>query len=211
MTAIIIVSIVLFVFLIVAIANIHIVPQAHAYVVERLGSYRTTWSNGLHFKWPFFEKISKKINLMEQVVDFPPQSVITKDNVRMQIDTVVYYQITDCKLYAYGVTNPIFAIENLTATTLRNMIGELDLDGTLTSRDTINTKMRAILDQATDAWGIKVNRVELKNIIPPREIQDAMEKQMKAERERREAILRAEGEKNSAILVAEGRKQSAIL
>ena len=211
MTAIIIVSIVLFVCLIVLIANIHIVPQAHAYVVERLGSYRTTWSNGLHFKWPFFEKVSKKINLMEQVVDFPPQSVITKDNVRMQIDTVVYYQITDCKLYAYGVTNPIFAIENLTATTLRNMIGELDLDGTLTSRDTINTKMRAILDQATDAWGIKVNRVELKNIIPPREIQDAMEKQMKAERERREAILRAEGEKNSAILVAEGRKQSAIL
>ena len=197
--------------LIIAVANIHIVPQAHAYVVERLGSYHETWSNGIHIKIPFFDKISKKVNLMEQVVDFPPQSVITKDNVRMQIDTVVYYQITDCKLYAYGVTNPIFAIENLTATTLRNMIGELDLDGTLTSRDTINTKMRAILDQATDAWGIKVNRVELKNIIPPREIQDAMEKQMKAERERREAILRAEGEKNSAILVAEGRKQSAIL
>ena len=197
--------------LILLIANIHIVPQAHAYVVERLGSYHATWSNGLHIKIPFIDKISKKINLMEQVVDFPPQSVITKDNVRMQIDTVVYYQITDCKLYAYGVTNPIFAIENLTATTLRNMIGELDLDGTLTSRDTINTKMRSILDQATDAWGIKVNRVELKNIIPPREIQDAMEKQMKAERERREAILRAEGEKNSAILVAEGRKQSAIL
>ena len=197
--------------LILAIANIHIVPQAHAYVVERLGSYHATWSNGIHMKIPFFDKISKKVNLMEQVVDFPPQSVITKDNVRMQIDTVVYFQITDCKLYAYGVTNPIFAIENLTATTLRNMIGELDLDGTLTSRDTINTKMRAILDQATDAWGIKVNRVELKNIIPPREIQDAMEKQMKAERERREAILRAEGEKNSAILVAEGRKQSAIL
>ena len=202
---------VLVVLLIVLIANIHIVPQAHAYVVERLGSYHTTWSNGLHVKIPFIDKVSKKVNLMEQVVDFPPQSVITKDNVRMQIDTVVYYQITDCKLYAYGVTNPIFAIENLTATTLRNMIGELDLDGTLTSRDTINTKMRAILDQATDAWGIKVNRVELKNIIPPREIQDAMEKQMKAERERREAILRAEGEKNSAILVAEGRKQSAIL
>ncbi len=197
--------------LVVLIANIKIVPQAHAYVVERLGSYSTTWSNGLHFKIPFIEKVSKRVNLMEQVVDFPPQSVITKDNVRMQIDTVVYFQITDCKLYAYGVTNPIFAIENLTATTLRNMIGELDLDGTLTSRDTINTKMRAILDQATDAWGIKVNRVELKNIIPPREIQDAMEKQMKAERERREAILRAEGEKNSAILVAEGRKQSAIL
>ncbi len=197
--------------LIILIANINIVPQAYAYVVERLGSYNATWSNGLHFKVPFIEKVSKKVNLMEQVVDFPPQSVITKDNVRMQIDTVVYFQITDCKLYAYGVTNPIFAIENLTATTLRNMIGELDLDGTLTSRDTINTKMRAILDQATDAWGIKVNRVELKNIIPPREIQDAMEKQMKAERERREAILRAEGEKNSAILVAEGRKQSAIL
>ena len=202
---------VLVLFLVVLIANIHIVPQAHAYVVERLGSYHDTWGNGLHVKIPFIDKVSKKINLMEQVVDFPPQSVITKDNVRMQIDTVVYYQITDCKLYAYGVTNPIFAIENLTATTLRNMIGELDLDGTLTSRDTINTKMRAILDQATDAWGIKVNRVELKNIIPPREIQDAMEKQMKAERERREAILRAEGEKNSAILVAEGRKQSAIL
>ena len=202
---------ILVVLLVILIANIHIVPQANAYVVERLGSYRVTWSNGLHVKVPFIERISKKVNLMEQVVDFPPQSVITKDNVRMQIDTVVYYQITDCKLYAYGVTNPIFAIENLTATTLRNMIGELDLDGTLTSRDTINTKMRSILDQATDAWGIKVNRVELKNIIPPREIQDAMEKQMKAERERREAILRAEGEKNSAILVAEGRKQSAIL
>ncbi len=202
---------VLVVLLIVLISNIHIVPQANAYVVERLGSYFVTWSNGLHFKVPFIDRISKKVNLMEQVVDFPPQSVITKDNVRMQIDTVVYFQITDCKLYAYGVTNPIFAIENLTATTLRNMIGELDLDGTLTSRDTINTKMRSILDQATDAWGIKVNRVELKNIIPPREIQDAMEKQMKAERERREAILRAEGEKNSAILVAEGRKQSAIL
>ena len=209
--AIIAVSCILVILLVVLIANIQIVPQAYAYVVERLGSYRETWSNGLHVKIPFIEKVSKKVNLMEQVVDFPPQSVITKDNVRMQIDTVVYFQITDCKLYAYGVTNPIFAIENLTATTLRNMIGELDLDGTLTSRDTINTKMRAILDQATDAWGIKVNRVELKNIIPPREIQDAMEKQMKAERERREAILRAEGEKNSAILVAEGRKQSAIL
>jgi regulator of protease activity HflC (stomatin/prohibitin superfamily) len=202
---------VLVILLVVLISNIHIVPQAHAYVVERLGSYYATWSNGLHLKIPFIDRVSKKVNLMEQVVDFPPQSVITKDNVRMQIDTVVYFQITDCKLYAYGVTNPIFAIENLTATTLRNMIGELDLDGTLTSRDTINTKMRSILDQATDAWGIKVNRVELKNIIPPREIQDAMEKQMKAERERREAILRAEGEKNSAILVAEGRKQSAIL
>ena len=197
--------------LMVLIPNIHVVPQAHAYVIERLGSYHATWHNGLHFKVPFIDRINCRINLMEQVVDFPPQSVITRDNVRMQIDTVVYYQITDCKLYAYGVTNPIFAIENLTATTLRNMIGELDLDGTLTSRDTINTKMRAILDQATDAWGIKVNRVELKNIIPPREIQDAMEKQMKAERERRESILRAEGERNSAILVAEGRKQAAIL
>ena len=197
--------------LFVLIPNIHIVPQAHAYVIERLGSYHATWHNGLHFKVPFIDRINCRINLMEQVVDFPPQSVITRDNVRMQIDTVVYYQITDCKLFAYGVTNPIFAIENLTATTLRNMIGELDLDGTLTSRDTINTKMRAILDQATDAWGIKVNRVELKNIIPPREIQDAMEKQMKAERERRESILRAEGERNSAILVAEGRKQAAIL
>ena len=196
---------------VLAISNTHIVPQAHAYVLERLGSYKKTWSNGIHIKIPFIDRVSKKINLMEQVVDFPPQSVITKDNVRMQIDTIVYYQITDCKLYAYGVTNPIFAIENLTATTLRNMIGELDLDGTLTSRDTINSKMRAILDEATDAWGIKVNRVELKNIIPPREIQDAMEKQMKAERERRELILRAEGEKNSAILLAEGRKQSAIL
>ena len=211
MGAIIAVIIVLVVLLIIAIANIQIVPQAHAYVLERLGSYHTTWNNGVHVKIPFIDRINKKVTLMEQVVDFPPQSVITKDNVRMQIDTVVYYQITDCKLYAYGVTNPIFAIENLTATTLRNMIGELDLDATLTSRDTINTKMRAILDQATDAWGIKVNRVELKNIIPPREIQDAREKQMKAERERREAILRAEGEKNSAILVAEGRKQSAIL
>ncbi len=197
--------------IIVLISNIRVVPQAYAYVVERLGSYHTTWKNGLHVKVPFIDKLNQRINLMEQVVDFPPQSVITKDNVRMQIDTVVYYQVTDCKLYAYGVSNPLFAIETLTATTLRNMIGELDLDGTLTSRDTINTKMRAILDEATDAWGIKVNRVELKNIMPPKEIQDAMEKQMKAERERRESILKAEGEKNSAILVAEGRKQSAIL
>ena len=203
---------VLFVLFLLVITNVHIVPQAHAYVVERLGSYHVTWRNGIHWKLPFgLDRINKKINLMEQVVDFPPQSVITKDNVRMQIDTIVYYQITDCRLYAYGVTDPIFAIENLTATTLRNMIGELDLDGTLTSRDTINSRMRAILDEATDAWGIKVNRVELKNIIPPREIQDAMEKLMKAERERRELILRAEGEKNSAILLAEGRKQSAIL
>ena len=206
-----VISVILVILLVVVISNIHVVPQANAYVVERLGSFYKTWQHGMHVKIPFIDRINCRINLMEQVVDFPPQSVITKDNVRMQIDTVVYYQITDCKLYAYGVTNPIFAIENLTATTLRNMIGELDLDGTLTSRDTINTKMRAILDQATDAWGIKVNRVELKNIIPPREIQDAMEKQMKAERERREAILRAEGEKNSAILVAEGRKQAAIL
>ena len=197
--------------IVILISCIQIVPQAHAYVVEYLGSYRATWKNGIHLKIPFFEKISKRVTLMEQVVDFPPQPVITKDNVRMQIDTVVFYQITDCKLYAYGVTNPIFAIENLTSTTLRNLVGEMDLDETLTSRDMVNTKMRAILDEATDAWGIKVNRVELKNIIPPKEIQDAMEKQMKAERERRESILRAEGEKNSAILVAEGRKQSMIL
>ena len=195
----------------ILIANIHIVPQAYAYVVTFLGAYRTTWKTGVHLKIPFLEKVSKRVNMMEQVVDFPPQPVITKDNVRMQIDTVVFYQITDCKLYAYGVTNPIFAIENLTATTLRNIIGELDLDNTLTSRDIINTKMRAILDEATDPWGIRVNRVELKNIMPPKEIQDAMEKQMKAERERRESILRAEGERNSAILVAEGRKQSMIL
>lgn len=204
-------GILLVVVLVLVVTNIHVVPQAHAYIVERLGSYHATWKNGLHVKVPFFDRINKKITLMEQVVDFPPQAVITKDNVRMQIDTVVFYQITDSKLYAYGVTDPIFAIENLTATTLRNIVGELDLDETLTSRDMVNTKMRSILDEATDAWGIKVNRVELKNIIPPREIQDAMEKQMKAERERREAILRAEGEKNSAILVAEGRKQSLIL
>ena len=197
--------------IVLLIANIHIVPQAHAYVVTYLGAYRATWKTGLHMTIPFFEKVHKKVNMMEQVVDFPPQPVITKDNVRMQIDTVVFYQITDCKLYAYGVTNPIFAIENLTSTTLRNLVGEMDLDETLTSRDMVNTKMRAILDEATDAWGIKVNRVELKKIIPPKEIQDAMEKQMKAERERRESILRAEGEKNSAILVAEGRKQSMIL
>lgn len=197
--------------LVVLIANIKIVPQATAQVVERLGSYRTTWHTGMHFKIPFIETIAKKINLMEQVVDFPPQSVITKDNVRMQIDTVVFFQITDCKLYTYGVTNPLMAIENLTATTLRNIIGELDLDQTLTSRDIINTRMRTILDEATDSWGIKVTRVELKNIIPPKEIQEAMEKQMKAERERREIMLKAEGEKNSTILVAEGKKQQAIL
>ncbi len=195
----------------ILVANIKVVPQARAYVIERLGAYSATWKTGLHFKIPLIEKVSKKVNLMEQVVDFPPQPVITKDNVRMQIDTVVFYQITDCKLFSYGVSNPLSAIENLTATTLRNIIGELELDSTLTSRDIINTKMRAILDEATDAWGIKVNRVELKNIMPPREIQDAMEKQMKAERERRESILKAEGERNSAILVAEGRKQSMIL
>jgi regulator of protease activity HflC (stomatin/prohibitin superfamily) len=196
----------------IIIANcIKIVPQAHAMVIERLGGYLTTWSVGLHFKTPFIDRIAKKVLLKEQVVDFPPQPVITKDNVTMQIDTVVYFQITDPKLYAYGVENPIMAIENLTATTLRNIIGDLELDETLTSRETINTKMRATLDVATDPWGIKVNRVELKNIIPPKAIQDAMEKQMKAERERREAILRAEGEKKSTILVAEGNKESAIL
>ena len=203
--------ILLVVVLIVIISNIQIVPQARAYVIERLGAYSATWSTGLHIKIPFIEKVAKRVNLMEQVADFPPQPVITKDNVRMQIDTVVFYQITDCKLFAYGHANPMAAIENLTATTLRNIIGDLELDNTLTSRDIINTKMRAILDEATDPWGIKVNRVELKNIIPPKEIQDAMEKQMKAERERRESILRAEGERNSAILVAEGKKQSMIL
>ena len=206
-----IVLVLLALLVIVLIANIKIVPQATAQVIERLGSYRTTWNTGMHFKIPFIETVAKKVTLMEQVADFPPQPVITKDNVRMQIDTVVFYQITDCKLYAYGVTNPLLAIESLTSTTLRNIIGELDLDQTLTSRDIINTKMRAILDEATDPWGIKVNRVELKNIIPPREIQDAMEKQMKAERERREVMLKAEGEKNSTILVAEGRKQEMIL
>jgi len=193
------------------ISNIHIVPQARAFVIERLGGYHTTWGTGIHFKIPFIDRIAKKINKMEQVADFPPQPVITKDNVRMQIDTVVFYQITDPKLYSYGHATPMTAIENLTSTTLRNIIGEMELDATLTSRDIINSKMRSILDEATDPWGIKVSRVELKNIIPPKEIQDAMEKQMKAERERREAILRAEGEKNSAILLAEGRKQSLIL
>ncbi len=199
------------VLLAVIVANIKIVPQARASVVERLGRYLTTWETGIHFKIPFIDRVAKNIILMEQVADFPPQPVITKDNVRMQIDTVVFYQITDCKLYAYGHINPIAAIENLTSTTLRNIIGELDLDGTLTSRDVINVKMRSILDEVTDPWGIKVNRVELKNIIPPKEIQDAMEKQMKAERERREAILRAEGEKKSSVLVAEGKKESMIL
>ncbi|NLM57364.1 MAG: SPFH/Band 7/PHB domain protein [Clostridiales bacterium] len=196
---------------VIIISNIKIVPQARACVIERLGRYYTTWETGIHFKVPFIDRIAKNVVLMEQVADFPPQPVITKDNVRMQIDTVVFYQITDCKLYAYGHINPIAAIENLTSTTLRNIIGELDLDATLTSRDLINTKMRSILDEVTDPWGIKVNRVELKNIIPPKEIQEAMEKQMKAERERREAILKAEGEKKSAILVAEGRKESMIL
>lgn len=198
-------------FLIIAIANIKFVPQAHAYVIERFGAFQSTWSVGLHFKIPFIDKIARKVTLKEQVVDFPPQPVITKDNVTMRIDTVIFYQITDPKAYAYGVVYPLAAIENLTATTLRNIIGDLELDETLTSREIINTKMRSILDEATDPWGIKVNRVELKNIIPPAEIQDAMERQMKAERERRESILRAEGEKRSAILVSEGRKQSAIL
>ncbi len=196
---------------IILILNINVVPQAHAYVIERLGAYHSTWSTGLYFKIPFLDKISKKVSLKEQVIDFPPQPVITKDNVTMQIDTVVYFQITDPKLYAYGVERPVSAIENLSATTLRNIIGDLELDHTLTSRDVINTKIRIILDEATDAWGIKVNRVELKNIIPPKEIQDSMEKQMKAERERRAQILTAEGEKRSAILIAEGAKESAIL
>ena len=188
-----------------------IVPQAYAVILERLGAYQATWSTGIHFKVPFIERVARKVNLKEQVVDFPPQPVITKDNVTMRIDTVVFYQITDPKMFCYGVANPIMAIENLTATTLRNIIGDLELDQTLTSRETINTKMRASLDVATDPWGIKVNRVELKNIIPPAAIQDAMEKQMKAERERREAILRAEGEKKSTVLVAEGEKESVIL
>lgn len=211
MIIVVILSIIAVIVLIALLSGITIVPQARAYVVERIGAYYATWSTGFHYRVPFIDKIAKRVNLMEQVADFPPQPVITKDNVRMQIDTVVFYQITDCKLYAYGVTAPMTAIENLTATTLRNIIGELELDSTLTSRDIINTKMRAILDEATDPWGIKVNRVELRNIIPPKEIQDAMEKQMKAERERRELILKAEGERNSAILVAEGRKQSMIL
>lgn len=197
--------------LIVLISNIVIVQQARAYVVERLGAFHSVWSVGFHFKIPFIEKIARRVSLKEQVVDFEPQPVITKDNVTMQIDTVVYFQITDPKLYAYGVEHPMSAIENLTATTLRNIIGDLELDQTLTSRDIINTKMRTILDEATDPWGIKINRVELKNIIPPREIQDAMERQMKAERERRESILRAEGEKRSAVLIAEGEQEAMIL
>ncbi len=206
--------ILLFIILVVVIVlarNVKIVPQSKAFIIERLGAYNATWQTGLHFKIPLIEKVAKTVSLKEQVVDFPPQPVITKDNVTMQIDTVVFYQITDPKLYAYGVERPLSAIENLTATTLRNIIGELELDHTLTSRDTINAKIRGILDEATDAWGIKVNRVELKNILPPKEIQDAMEKQMKAERERRESILRAEGEKASQVLVAEGQKASKIL
>ena len=193
------------------IPNIKVVPQARSYVIERLGSYLTTWNNGLHFKIPFADRVSNKVSLKEIVKDFAPQPVITKDNVTMQIDTVVYFQITDPKLYTYGIEDPINAIENLTATTLRNIIGELELDQTLTSRDIINSKMRSILDEATDPWGIKVNRVEVKNILPPRDIQEAMEKQMRAERERREKILQAEGEKKSSILIAEGEKESAIL
>ena len=197
--------------ILIIVKNFQIVPQSHAYVIERLGAYKTTWSTGLHLKIPFIERIAKKASLKEQVVDFPPQPVITRDNVTMQIDTVVYFYITDPKLYAYGVESPIAAIENLTATTLRNIIGDLELDNTLTSRDVINTKIQVILDEATDAWGIKVKRVELKNILPPREIQAAMEKQMKAERERRAKILDAEGDKRSQILVSEGLKESAIL
>lgn len=197
--------------LLLIVANIRVVPQSNSYVIERLGAYMTTWETGLHFKVPLLDRIAKKVSLKEMVADFPPQPVITKDNVTMKIDTVVYYQITDAKLFTYGVAMPIVAIENLTATTLRNIIGQLELDETLSSRDIINTQMRAILDEATDPWGIKVNRVELKNILPPKDIQEAMEKQMRAERERRESILRAEGEKRSAILVAEGKKESVIL
>ena len=207
----ILVLVLIFIILLILVSCIRIGPQAQAMVVERLGAYLETWNVGIHFKVPFIDRVAKRVLLKEQVVDFAPQPVITKDNVTMKIDTVVFFQITDPKLYAYGVENPIMAIENLTATTLRNIIGDLELDQTLTSRETINTKMRSALDVATDPWGIKVNRVELKNIIPPAAIQDAMEKQMKAERERREAILRAEGEKKSTILVAEGKKQSAIL
>ena len=204
-------AILVIIVILILVRNIRVVPQAQAYVIERLGAYSATWNVGLHFKIPFIETISKKVSLKEQVYDFPPQPVITKDNVTMQIDTVLYFEITDPKLYTYGVESPINAIENLSATTLRNIIGDLELDQTLTSRDVINSKMRSILDEATDPWGIKVNRVELKNILPPREIQDAMERQMKAERQRREAILTAEGEKKSAILIAEGEKESAIL
>ena len=206
-----VIAILVLLLIVIIIANIKIVPQAHAYVMERLGAYHVTWETGLHVKIPFLDKIAKKVSLKEQVIDFPPQPVITKDNVTMHIDTVVYFQITDPKLYAYGVESPISAIENLSATTLRNIIGDLELDHTLTSRDVINTQIRQILDEATDPWGIKVNRVELKNILPPAEIQDSMEKQMKAERERRAKILEAEGQKRSAVLIAEGEKESAIL
>ena len=213
MNSALIVVFIILIFVVIVATNVRIVPQASAYVIERLGGYHSTWIGGvgLHFKIPFFDRIAKKVNLKEQVVDFPPQPVITKDNVTMQIDTVVFFQITDPKLYAYGVDNPVMAIEKLTATTLRNIIGEMELDQTLTSRETINTNMRSALDVATDPWGIKVNRVELKNIIPPEAIRNAMEKQMKAERERPEATPRAEGEKKSTILVAEGQKESAIL
>ena len=203
--------VILILVIILIIPNVKIVPQSKCYIIERLGSYHATWDNGLHFKIPFVDRVSAVVSLKEIVKDFAPQPVITKDNVTMQIDTVVYFQITDPKLYTYGIENPVNAIENLTATTLRNIIGDLELDQTLTSRDVINSKMRSILDEATDPWGIKVNRVEVKNILPPRDIQEAMEKQMRAERERREAILRAEGEKKSSILIAEGEKQSAIL
>ena len=211
MKVVIVLLVIIAVIILFVLTNIRIVPQSKAFVIERLGAYYATWDTGLHVKIPFIDRVAKNVSLKEQVVDFKPQPVITKDNVTMQIDTVVFFQITDPKLYCYGVESPISAIENLSATTLRNIIGELELDSTLTSRDTINAKIRVILDEATDPWGIKVNRVELKNIIPPREIQDAMEKQMKAERERREAILRAEGEKQSRILVAEGHKESKIL
>ena len=204
-------AIIIIIVLIILVKNIRVVQQARAYVIERLGAYSTTWNVGLHFKVPFIERVAKVVSLKEQVVDFPPQPVITKDNVTMQIDTVIYFEITDPKLYTYGVEHPMTAIENLTATTLRNIIGELELDQCLTSRDIINGKMRSILDEATDPWGIKVNRVELKNIMPPKEIQNAMERQMKAERERREAILQAEGEKKSAILIAEGEREAAVL
>lgn len=204
-------SVLAFLAFLLVVSNIHIVPQGKTFVIERLGKYHTSWGPGIHMKTPFIDRIAKRISMLEQVADFPPQPVITKDNVRMQIDTVVFFQITDCRLFTYGHATPMTAIENLTSTTLRNIIGELELDNTLTSRDIINTKMRAILDEATDPWGIKVTRVELKNIIPPKEIQEAMEKQMKAERERREKILQAEGEKNSAVLVAEGHKQATIL
>ena len=204
-------AIVVILILVILVKNIRVVPQAKAFIIERLGAYSTTWNVGLHLKVPFIERVAKQVSLKEQVADFPPKPVITKDNVTMQIDTVVFFQITDPKLYTYGIEHPMVAIENLSATTLRNIIGDLELDQCLTSRDIINSKMRAILDEATDPWGIKVNRVELKNILPPKEIQNAMEKQMKAERERREAILRAEGEKKSAILTAEGEKESAIL